>query len=89
MKARTRAAMLVLAATTMVILALTACGGGSAQEEKAKARPLPEDEKPLRPGEYRSEEFEPPSPSESARAGLTHHRRPLTPCGSREQRLGW
>jgi hypothetical protein len=39
------------------MLALTACGGGSAQEEKAKARPLPEDEKPLRPGEYRSEEF--------------------------------
>jgi len=51
--------LLVLAATTMVMLALTACGGGLAQEEKAKARPLPEDEKPLRPGEYRSEEFKP------------------------------
>jgi hypothetical protein len=60
MKAHTREAMLlVLAATTMVMLALTACGGGSAREEKAKARPLPEDEKPLRPGEYRSEEFKP------------------------------
>ena len=29
----------------------------------------------------------PPS-SESARAGQTHHRRPLTPCGSHEERLG-
>ena len=40
----------------LVVLALSACGGG---EKKAKARPLPEDPKPLRPGEYRSEEFKP------------------------------
>src|SRR5215216_7568707 len=40
----------------LVVLALSACGGG---EKKAKARPLPEDPKALRPGEYRSEEFKP------------------------------
>ena len=46
---------------TLVVLALSACGGGgrgSAQEE-AKARPLPENNVTLRPGEYRSEEFKP------------------------------
>jgi len=53
-----RRAMLLLAATAMILVALTACGGGSAQEQ-AKPRILPEDEKALRPGEYRSEEFEP------------------------------
>ncbi len=41
----------------LVVLALSACGGG--KEEASKPRPLPEDEKPLRPGEYRSEEFKP------------------------------
>src|SRR5215218_11002064 len=40
----------------LVVLALCACGGG---EKKAKARPLPEDPKVLRPGTYRSEEFKP------------------------------
>jgi hypothetical protein len=40
----------------LVVLALSACGG---DEKKAKARPLPEDPKALRPGTYRSEEFEP------------------------------
>ncbi len=41
----------------LVVLALSACGGG---EKKAKARPLPEDDqKALRPGTYRSEEFKP------------------------------
>ena len=40
----------------LVVLALSACGGG---EKKAKARPLPEDPKALRPGPYRSEEFKP------------------------------
>ena len=40
----------------VVVLALSACGGG---EKKAKAHPLPEDPKALRPGEYRSEEFKP------------------------------
>jgi hypothetical protein len=40
----------------LVVLALSACGG---DEKKAKAHPLPEDEKALRPGTYLSEEFEP------------------------------
>ena len=40
----------------LVVLALSACGGG---EKKAKARPLPEDPQALRPGTYRSEEFKP------------------------------
>jgi hypothetical protein len=40
----------------LVVLALSACGG---DEKKAKARPLPEDPKALRPGTYRSEEFKP------------------------------
>ena len=49
--------VMLLLATTMVLLTLTACGGGSAHEE-AEARPLPEERQELRPGEYRSEEFE-------------------------------
>jgi len=40
----------------VLVLALSACGG---DEKKAKARPLPEDPKALRPGTYRSEEFKP------------------------------
>ena len=40
----------------LVVLVLSACGGG---EKEAKARPLPEDEKALRPGVHRSEEFKP------------------------------
>ena len=40
----------------LVVVALSACGG---DEKKAKARPLPEDPKALRPGTYRSEEFKP------------------------------
>ena len=44
---------------TVVILALTACGGSSAQEE-AKARPLPLYEEALSPGEYHSVKFKPP-----------------------------
>jgi len=45
---------------TILILALTACGSGSAQEE-AKARPLPvyPTEKTLSPGEYHSVKFKP------------------------------
>ena len=41
---------------TLVVCSLSACGG---DEKKAKARPLPEDPKTLRPGTYRSEEFKP------------------------------
>ena len=42
---------------TLVVLAVSACGGG--QDEANKPRPLPEDEKALRLGVYRSEEFKP------------------------------
>jgi len=44
---------------TLVVLALSACGGGGSEQEEAKARPLPEDPKALRPGEYHSTEFKP------------------------------
>ena len=43
---------------SLVILALSACGGEEQQQE-SKPRPLPENEKALRAGEYRSEEFKP------------------------------
>jgi hypothetical protein len=46
-------------ALMVVILALTACGSGSSQQEEAKVRPLPEAGQPMRPGEYRPGEFEP------------------------------
>jgi hypothetical protein len=42
----------------LVVLAVCACGGGG-QEAADRPSPLPEEEKPLRPGEYRSEEFKP------------------------------
>src|SRR5215213_9651953 len=49
---------------TLVVLALSACGGGGSEggakaHQEAKARPLPGDEKALSPGEYRSKEFKP------------------------------
>jgi hypothetical protein len=51
---------------SLVVLALSACsGGGGGNEEQAKAkegakaRTLPPYGQPLRPGEYRSEEFKP------------------------------
>src|SRR5215203_2576624 len=40
----------------LVVLALAACEG---TEKEAKPPPLPEDDKALPPGEYRSEELEP------------------------------
>lgn len=42
---------------TSLVFAVGACGGEG--EEVTKPRPLPEDPQALRPGEYRSEEFEP------------------------------
>src|SRR5215208_8156254 len=52
----------------MMTLSLTGRGSGvrSAQEEQAKASPLPEAHQDLRPGEYRTEEFK---PSASFRVG--------------------
>ncbi len=46
---------------TIVVLALGGCSGGgsSAQDESNEPRPLPENNVTLRPGEYRSREFEP------------------------------
>jgi hypothetical protein len=43
--------------STLAVLVVSACGGG--KEEANKPRPLPEEEKDLRPGTYRSEEFKP------------------------------
>src|SRR5215207_10754602 len=44
---------------TLLVLALSACGGAGGQEQ-AKARPLPLYENGLRPGEYHSVKFKPP-----------------------------
>ena len=54
------AAPMLVAALVVVglVLALEACGAGGAKEE-AKARPLPEEGKALRPREYRTEQFKP------------------------------
>src|SRR5215211_8650712 len=57
LKAWTTLLMVGLLAT-LLILALSACGGGSAQEG-GKARPLPNGEKALRPGEYYTAKFKP------------------------------
>jgi hypothetical protein len=67
---------------TLVVCALSACGGGS--EEASKPRPLPEEEKPLHPGEYRSEEFE---PSFSFRVGKGWTSSP--PEASDDLRITW
>ncbi len=40
----------------LIGLTLSACGGG---QDEARARPMPEGPKALRPGEYRSQEFKP------------------------------
>jgi hypothetical protein len=46
---------------TLAFLALNACGGagGGGEEQANEPRPLPEAEKTLPPGEYRTEEFKP------------------------------
>ena len=45
---------------TLVVLAPGACSGeGSSAQKEAKARPIPENNVSLRPGEYRSVAFEP------------------------------
>src|ERR687895_406471 len=66
----------------LVVLALSACGG---DEKKAKARPLPEDPKTLRPGTYRSEEFK---PSLSFRVGKGWSSAPLESSDALQITLG-
>ena len=54
-----RAAPLVVGLlATLLVLALSACGGGGSAQE-AKGRPLPQDQGALRPGQYHSVEFKP------------------------------
>jgi hypothetical protein len=54
-----RQALRLALLVTLVVLAMSACGGGGSAQEQAKPRPLPENNVTLRPGEYRSEEFKP------------------------------
>src|SRR5215218_4515637 len=57
-----RAALLVVGLlATLLVLTLSACGGGGSAQEDAKARHLPEGSYPiaLHPGEYRSNSFQP------------------------------
>jgi hypothetical protein len=52
-----RQALRLVLLATLVVLAVCACGGGRDAVDRPSL--LPEEEKPLRPGEYRSEEFKP------------------------------
>ena len=51
-----RRALALMMLTILVVSVLSACGG---VEKEAKVRHLPDEAKPLQPGEYRTEEFEP------------------------------
>lgn len=61
---------------TLVILALSSCGGGAegSQDEEAKGLPLPQDPKPCVPTNTTQLSSSPRSPSGSARAGQTSKR---------------
>jgi hypothetical protein len=60
-----RQALGLVLLVTIVVLALSACGGE--KQQAFKPQPLPEDQQELRPGVYGSEEFE---PSLSFRVGV-------------------
>jgi hypothetical protein len=58
---KARAALLVVGLLgTLLVLALSACGGAGSQEAKARSLPLHPTENALRPGEYHSVKFKPP-----------------------------
>ena len=65
-----RQALMLGLLVTLVVLALSACRAGG-QEEGAKARPLPEDEKALHPGEYNSVKFKPSASFKVGKGWLT------------------
>jgi hypothetical protein len=44
----------------LALSALAAVACGAPDEEESKPRPLPDERQELRPGEYRTDEFEPP-----------------------------
>ena len=55
-----RAAPLVVGLlATLLVLALSACGGGGSAQEEANGRPLPQEQGALRPGQYHSVKFKP------------------------------
>jgi hypothetical protein len=51
-----RRALALVMLAILVVLGLSACGG---VDKEVKVRHLPDEAKPLQPGEYRTEEFEP------------------------------
>ncbi len=56
---KTLATSLGLAVAWLVFFAASACAGDEQRQEEEDPKPLPEVRQALRPGEYRSEEFEP------------------------------
>jgi hypothetical protein len=81
-----RQALRLALLVTLAVSALIACGGGG-QEQADKPRPLPEVEKPLRPGEeYRTEEFK---PSFSLRVGESWSMETDPPESPNELEITW
>ena len=73
---------LALRVGVLVALMYAASACGADEQQASKLRPLPEEGQELREGEYRSEEFDPRSPSGSAKAGRACHRRRPNTCTS-------
>jgi hypothetical protein len=71
---------------TLVVLAMSTCGGGGGQEQANEPRPLPEVDVALRPGEYRTEEFK---PSFYFRVGKGWSNDPDPPEGPDELEITW